>query len=156
MAFLPDFFRSSETHNPFREFSRLQREVDRALDTIYDRPRSPGSLTPTTSLWAPACEIRETDQAYEVRAEMPGMKKDEIKIELEENRITLSAERKEEKHDDKKHLSEFNYGSYLRSFTLPTAVDTERSAAQYENGVLSVSLTKLAPAASKNRRIRVK
>lgn len=154
MSLLPDFFRGTSAGNPFREFSRLQREMDRLLDPL-DRPgRADYGLAIHT--WAPACEITETEQAYELKAELPGVKKDDVKIDLEENRVSLTAEKREEKKDDKKHFSEVTYGTYSRTFSLPQAIDTERSVASFEHGVLKISMSKAKPTAAKSRSISIK
>jgi len=94
---------------------------------------------------AARCEVSETPQSYLLKFEIPGMKKEDIKIDLHDNRLTVSGERREEKKEEKDHkvhYSEMGYGSFMRSYTFPTAVDAERVEARYENGVLSLNVAK--------------
>lgn len=138
--------------NPFRDFGGLHKSVERMLDDFAThRPQSTGSQS-----FSPLCEVMEDKSAFYFKIEMPGIPKDQIKIHLEENQLTVSAERKEEKkEEDKRHrTSEFSYGSYVRSFTFPTPVDAERSHATCELGILSLTIQKAASA--KSRQITVK
>ncbi len=154
MSFLPDFFRGAPNSNPFRELSRMQREMERMFDH-YDRSGRTDLGTPAGT-WAPVCEVAETEHAYEIKAELPGVRKEDVKIDLEENRISFSAEKREEKKDEKRHFSEVTYGTYSRTFTLPKAVDTERSTASFDQGVLKILVTKTKPAGAKTRSLSIK
>lgn len=102
-------------------------------------------------------EISETPQAFLLKFDIPGLKKEDIKIDLHDNRLTVTGERKEEKReerDHKVHYSELNYGSFSRTYTFPTAVDAERVDAVYDGGVLKLQVPKLGGA--KARQISVK
>jgi HSP20 family protein len=94
----------------------------------------------------PAVNIRETDKAYEVQMAAPGMKKEDFKIELENNILTISSERTEEHQDDEKEKysrREFSYESFQRSFTLPKeVVDEDKIEAHYKDGVLRLLIPK--------------
>jgi len=92
----------------------------------------------------PAVNISEDSQNYEVEVAAPGLKKEDFKIDLDHNLLTISAERKEEseKKDKKISRKEFSYTSFKRSFTLPENIDSDRITAKYENGVLKLSLPK--------------
>lgn len=96
----------------------------------------------------PSCDITETDTHYLVSVDMPGMKKDDIKIEMTDKMLTISGERKRENSDVNKkvQLYEKSYGSFKRSFALPTSVEAEKIEAQYENGVLELYLPKVQAA----------
>ena len=101
---------------------------------------------PTTA--AIRMDVTETDKAYVVHAEMPGVKKDEIQVGIEGNQVTISAEVKketEQKDGDRVLRSERYYGSIFRSFTLPAELDEAASTAKYEHGVLELTLAKRAP-----------
>lgn len=97
-----------------------------------------------TNLPAMSCEISEAEKAYLARFDMPGIQKENVKIEIDGNVLTVSAERREEipSDDSKKHVSEIRYGSYSRSFTIPSAIDEEKIDAKFDNGVLTISLPK--------------
>lgn len=94
--------------------------------------------------WTPAVDIRETEDAYEVTAELPGMKKDEVEITLENNLLRLSGERSFEKDTSKEsyHRMERVYGSFSRAFSLPQRVDSEKVTAAFADGILTVTVPK--------------
>ncbi|MBK4737595.1 Hsp20/alpha crystallin family protein [Noviherbaspirillum pedocola] len=96
-------------------------------------------------------EITETDQAYLVKAEIPGVKKEDIKISVEGNRVSVNAEVKEEKEEKSTGTvySERYYGQQSRSFTLPQEVDDAKAEAKYENGLLMLTLPKKAGTGAK-------
>jgi HSP20 family protein len=92
---------------------------------------------------APAIDVDETSEAYVVSADLPGVKKEDISIECSGNQLTLSAERKYESGEGKRsERRERFYGSYQRSFTLPTGADADKIEASYEGGVLTVRIPK--------------
>jgi HSP20 family protein len=94
--------------------------------------------------FAPSCEAEETEKEYVFKFDIPGMKRDDLKIELEDNRLTVSGERKEEKTEKrgKGSFSEIFYGNFTRSFALPSPVDEEHTSADYTDGVLTVRAKK--------------
>jgi HSP20 family protein len=138
MPNVPDFWRGG---NFFREMNQMQRLMDRFFEEPSLRSRTAGE----PSLWSPTCELSEDKEFYTAKFEIPGVSKDQIKVELHDNQLTVRAERKTEKKEEKKHYSEFSYGSYMRSFTLPTPVTDEKVNAVYENGILTVTMAKTSP-----------
>lgn len=98
--------------------------------------------------WMPATDIRETEDHYEVTAELPGMTKDDVAITLENNQLTLSGERRFERDNDEQsfHRVERAYGAFARSFALPKNVDAEKVDARFADGVLTVTVPKLEEA----------
>lgn len=120
------------------------RQVDRMLeDWAGDRLfRGQAGELP----FNPSCDVTESKVGYQLRFDLPGVSKDQIKIDLHENTLTVSGERKTERKEgdaeNKKHVSEVYYGSFMRSFTFPQTLDPERVDARFENGVLSVELLK--------------
>ena len=94
--------------------------------------------------WLPPVDIRETDDAYEFTAELPGLSKDDVKITIEDKVLTLSGERSwdDEENRNSYHRVERAYGSFSRSFTLPAPVDPEKVSAKFKNGVLVVAVPK--------------
>ncbi len=91
----------------------------------------------------------------------PSWAEENIKVDIEENRVSFSAEKRNSRTQDaskesKTHFSEFSYGSYSRSFTLPQTIDLEKSGAAFDDGVLTITLTKAAPPAAKARTLAIK
>jgi HSP20 family protein len=98
----------------------------------------------TTRTWTPPVDVHETNDAFVVTAELPGMSREDIEITLENNILRLSGERKFER-DEKKdnyHRIERSYGAFTRSFALPTQVDAERVQAEFKDGVLTITVPK--------------
>ncbi len=106
----------------------------------------------------PAANIKEAENAYHVELAAPGMKKDDFKIELDENLLTIRTEKTEEHNEENERYTkrEFNYTSFVRSFRLPEEVNQEEISASYENGILRLSIPKLAEAKKNKREISVK
>jgi len=100
-------------------------------------------------------ELQEDEDNFYLKAELPGIDKDKIKIELKNNQLRIKAEKEEEKevNNKKYHFSEISYGSFLRNFSLPNAVNSQNIKANYENGILIVTIPKSAE--SKVRQIRI-
>jgi HSP20 family protein len=108
-----------------------------------------------TRSWVPPVDIQETGDSYVFHAELPGMTKDDIQITLENSVLRLSGERKFEKDVKKEsfHRVERTYGTFTRTFTLPTQVDAEKVRAAFENGILTLTVPKAEQA--KPRRIEI-
>ena len=98
------------------------------------------------SFFRPSTDIVETENSYEVHLSLPGMKKEDIKIELNDNELMISGERKNksERSENKWHLSEISYGKFSRKFYLPDQVDRENIEAGFEDGILVVNIAKTA------------
>lgn len=130
----------------YKAMVEMESEMDRLMQSSFRWPEEAEGTS-----FAPTCNIRESDKEYIVQFDIPGVKKNEIKIELQNNRLTVSGERKERKEEkDSKHfLSEAFYGSFMRSFSLPTECDENKVDAQYEDGVLTVKIPKVASAKAK-------
>ncbi len=135
--------------DPFRELGTLQDRMNRLFD---DAARTGGNGEPTsTTAWSPAVDIVETDAAIQVRAEVPGISRDDIDLSLENNVLTLKGERKFEKEskDENYHRIERSYGSFSRSFSVPSTVDEAGIKADYKEGVLTITLPKTQKAKPK-------
>jgi len=108
--------------------------------------------------WSPAVDIFETEDDVVLKADVPEVDLKDIDVRVENQTLTLSGERKFEKEDNSKgyHRIERSYGQFTRSFSLPSTVDTEKVAAEYHNGVLTVKLPKKAAAKPRQVKIDVK
>ena len=113
--------------------------IERWDEGLTDRP------------WRPAVDVRETDTAYEVTAELPGLSKKDVEITFENGVLTFKGERQFEESSDEGnfHRLERRYGSFSRSFVLPTEVETEKVDATFESGVLTIKLPKAERARSR-------
>jgi HSP20 family protein len=119
-------------------------------------PRLPGALE-TSSEWAPSVDISETGDEYLIRASLPGVKKEDAKVLVEDGMLTLSGERQqqEEQKDEKFHKVESFYGNFSRSFALPDAIDEKAIRADSKDGVLTVHVPKTRIEAKKPTTIKV-
>jgi HSP20 family protein len=108
--------------------------------------------------WAPACDVFETDKALVIKAELPEVKKENVFVTMENNILTIRGERKfeEEKKRDNYHRIERSYGEFMRSFTLPPFVDATKINAEFKDGMLNITLPKLAEATPKQIEVKVK
>jgi len=137
---------------PLRELSSLQNEMNRLFNTAFD---APGTGNGGARRWTPAMDLVETDDHFVLRADLPGMQESDVTIELEDNLLTVSGERKPE-HESKQegfYRLERAFGTFSRSLTLPRGIDPEAVTAGFENGVLEVRVPK--PEQRKPRKIAI-
>jgi HSP20 family protein len=108
--------------------------------------------------WVPAVDITEQDDAYLVKMELPGVQKEDVKITLEANALTVRGEKKVEKESNKQnyHRVERSYGSFQRTFTLPSVVKSDKIDAVYKDGILSITLPKADEAKKVQIEVKVK
>ena len=140
-------------YDPFRELRSLQDEVNRVFSSSFNRSGETGL---GRSAWNPSVDIFENKDQIVLEAELPGISPDDVNISIENNVLTIHGERRFEKKDeqDNFHRVERSYGAFTRSFTLPPTVSAEKANAEFENGVLRLTLAKREEA--KPRRIEIK
>lgn len=149
----------------WRPFDSLRRNIDRLFDEV-DRGfwGSPLRLSfaDFEPRWlmetAPAVDVAEKDQAYEITAELPGMDQNNIEVKLSDGVLTIKGEKRQETEEKKKnyYVSERRYGSFERSFQVPDTVDAEKIEAAFSKGVLTVTLPKSVEAQKSAKTIAVK
>lgn len=135
------------------------REMDEFFDRMFDLRRWMKAWPVAAEFeWRPATDVIETDKEIVLKAELPGVKKEDVSVEIEGNTLTIKGERKEEKEEKgkKMHRVERFYGSFMRSFTLPENVDAKAIAAEMKDGVLEVHLPKTAAPERKATKVEVK
>ena len=137
---------------PFREFSTLQDRMNRLFRESYNEGGRDESLT--ASSFAPAVDVYEDEHNVTLKIEVPGIDEKDIDIRLENNTLTVHGERKIEKEENYRRV-ERQYGSFTRTFTLPTTVDAEKVSATYDQGVLKIALPKKAEAKPKQIKVNV-
>jgi HSP20 family protein len=154
---------------PWRPFSGLRKEIDRLLsDFDQDFWTSPlgRAVLDTEPFWrrdlnwssAPPVDITESERAYEIAAELPGMDEKSIEVKLVNGGLTIRGEKREEREEKKKdyYLHERHFGSFERSFALPEGVDSDKIAASFTQGVLKIVLPKKPEAIKPEKKIEVK
>ena len=139
-----------------RELGSLEDRLDR-LFGLTSRALNGEKEAMTVSQWTPLVDIIEDNNEYLVKAELPELKKEEVKVNVENGQLTISGERKSEKEEKGKkfHRIERSYGSFLRSFTLPESVNADTVSAEFKDGVLSVHLPKDEKAKPKSIEVKV-
>ncbi len=140
--------------DPFREIEDMQRRVASAFAAPFV-PAFRESLTRTE--WSPAVDIAETPEAYSIHAELPGVKKEDVKVSIDEGVLTVSGERRQEQEEKNKkwHRVERSYGRFERSFTLPSAVNADKVTATYKDGTLNVLVPKTGTTPAKSTDIKI-
>ena len=130
--------------DPFRDFVSL----DRGLNAVLNAATRGVDSEESRESWTPAVEIFERGTDLVVRAELPGISRDEIEIDIEDDSLTLRGERKKdvEPEEGKSYRSERTYGAFKRSFSLAPTVDVSRISATHKNGVLEIVLPKVEQA----------
>jgi len=141
--------------SPLRDLVSMQTEMNRLFDDFFAR----STENPDHSqVWNPMVDISETESEIRLVAELPGLTKDQIKISVQENVLTLEGEKIQEQEEKGKcyHRVERGHGKFQRSFVLPTAVKGDQIGAKFKDGILTVSLPKAEEAKPKQIQISVK
>jgi HSP20 family protein len=136
---------------PMRELTSLQSEMNRLFNTVFDTPQATGGMR----RWVPAMDLVETKDHFVLRADLPGLAEEDVKIEVEDHLLTVSGERKAE-HEEREegfYRMERAFGSFSRSLTLPKGVNADAVSASFDRGVLEVRIPK--PEQAKPRRISI-
>src|SRR6201981_1636139 len=138
---------------PFRGATALQEQINRVFGDVVGRAGEESNLTP----WAPAVDIYETEQELVVKADLPEVNPQDLDIRVENNILTIRGERKFEKDVQQENYLrvERAYGSFARSFTLANTVNSEAIKADYQNGVLTLSIPKKEEAKPKQIKVNV-
>jgi HSP20 family protein len=156
--------------SPFAFIRRFAEEMDRLFEDFgfeprqhlphllgggYERLRHEAGLAEAE--WAPRVDILERDGRLTIRAELPGLSKDDIKVEVTEDTITIQGERKQEKKEEREgySYSECSYGRFYRAIPLPEGVDASKATAEFRNGVLEVAMPAPPSPQSKARRLEI-
>ncbi len=145
-------------------FDSIHNELNNFLrDTVLHPAFSHQLSMKKVSTWRPAVEITQSDSKYKVKVQLPGVKKDDIDIELDNDFLTITAEieeNKEEKEQKEKnlkyHTCEFRYGKYKRTISFDYPIKTEEAIAEYKNGVLTITLPKQSVVEAKIRKLEIR
>lgn len=151
MRFKPE--REVTAWSPFRDLVNMQREVGRLFDGLFTDMDGDGNFVAS---WSPRVDVLENKEAFVIKAELPGVEKNAVKITLRESLLTIKGEKKHEKEekDNNLHRIERSFGSFERSFALPAGVKSDKIDAAYKDGILAITLPKVEEA--KPKEIEVK
>jgi len=138
--------------DPFKELEEMSTRLNR-----YFGKRGNGDESLTVTQWAPAVDVSETEKEFQIRAELPDIKKEDVKVTVEEGILTIQGERKAEKEEKGKkfHRIERSYGSFLRSFSLPDDADATKIAAEFKDGMLNIRLPKAEKPKPKTTEVKI-
>lgn len=153
--------------SPFEMMDRMSEEMDRVFDRVFGDFGAPRrswlTRRPFRSLeregrWTPRLEAFQHGDRFIVRADLPGLKKDDVRVELNENTITIQGERREEHHEEREgyYHTEREYGQFYRTVPLPEGVIAESAQASFKNGVLEIAMQAPPAEASRGRRLDIK
>ena len=143
--------------NPFKELDELQSRLSRAFGRAPVRRQDDDEESITVAQWAPLVDIFEDNKEYLIKAELPELKKEEIRVTVENGVLVISGERKLEMEERTKkyHRVERAYGKFVRSFTVPVDVDASKVNAEFKDGVLKLHLAKSEAAKPKQIEVKV-
>ncbi len=140
---------------PVRELQTMQNEMNRLFNSFFDSPTPSNGGQPVMRRWIPAMDVAQTDDHFVLRADLPGLSENDVNIELEDNVLTISGQRRAE-HEQRKegyYRMERASGSFSRSVTLPEGVNADGIEASFESGVLEVRIPK--PEQHKPRKVQI-
>jgi len=138
--------------DPFKDLQAIQDKIDRIFEeSLRGRDIVSGG-------WTPAVDIYETDDAIVLEAELPGMNEKDIEVKVEDNVLSIKGERKfeQERKEENYYRMERYYGTFQRSFTLPSNIDTDKIKAEYKKGILKIEMPKKEQAKPKQIKVEVK
>lgn len=137
--------------DPFRELEDVSSRLNRIFGRPLGRAGQDNEMLATAD-WMPSVDISETDAAYLIKGEIPGVRKEDVKVTLQDGLLTIQGERKQEKEEKNKkfHRVECSYGNFVRSFRVPDDADESAVKAEFKDGMLNVTLPKSAKAKPKS------
>ncbi len=141
--------------DPLRDITNLRDEIDRLFDSFFGRTPA---MVEREMMWYPAINLEETEDKFIVKAELPGMSKEDIKVQVTEDGILISGERKFEKEEKGKtyHRVEMAYGKFQRAIAFPAPVEPDKAKASYKDGILVIEVPKSEKAKPKEIEIEIK
>jgi HSP20 family protein len=150
-------FRVSHSWDPFRELEEMQKRWASLFDRQMLLPDGGKEEQFSLTEWTPAVDIAEDDKEYTIKAELPGINKEDVKVTVENGVLSISGERKSEKEekDKKYHRIERTYGSFVRTFTLPEGTAGDKMNAEFKDGVLKLHLPKDEKAKPKTVEVKI-
>jgi HSP20 family protein len=130
----------------------INREINRMFETLLEQDGDSSTLSP--GMLAPALDIHQDDETIEITAELPGVKEEDIDLCVEDGVLTLRGEKQSERSDEERGYTERSYGTFVRRISLPPNVDEDACSADFENGVLKITLP-ISEQKTRGRRIQL-
>ena len=145
------------TWDPFKELNEMENRLATMFGRAPVRKNGEKDEAMTVAEWAPLVDITEDEKEYLIKAQLPEVKKDDMKVSVQDGILTIAGERKSEKEEKNKkfHRVEWAYGSFSRSFTLPEDADADKVAGDFKDGVLKVHVPKSEKAKPKKIEVKV-
>lgn len=140
-------------------FENMHEDLNRFLRDTFDESTFTNIASmPTPQLWRPALEVKETKDMYKIKAELPGMEKKDINVEIEEHQVIIQGETQkcEKKDDENMHFSEFRYGKFHRTIPFEELLDVKHSSAEFKNGILNIELKKVEAPKPEPKKLEIK
>ncbi|MFQ5768079.1 MAG: Hsp20/alpha crystallin family protein [Acidobacteriota bacterium] len=130
--------------DPFNDLLRIQKRMNRLFEDSLNQSRDVDDKSMVSGNWSPPVDIYETGEKVVLVADLPGVRQEDLDIQVESNTLTLRGERRMQKdvNQENYHRIERGYGTFQRSFTLPTNIDQDRIRAEHRHGILEISLPK--------------
>ena len=157
--------KTPETVNPFQMMRRFTQDMERMFEgfqgfgfpKFFERDFVPFRMEFENVAWVPQIEVLHNNEQFMVRADLPGLTKDDVQVELTDDLLTISGERKEEKEEKREgfYRSERSYGSFYRQVPLPEGATTEKAEATFHNGVLEITIP-VAKVEPSTRKLEIK
>lgn len=145
------------TWDPFKELNEMENRLATMFGRAPVRKNGEKDEAMTVAEWAPLVDITEDEKEYLIKAQLPEVKKDDMKVSVQDGILTIAGERRSEKEEKNKkfHRVEWAYGSFSRSFTLPEDADADKVAGDFKDGVLKVHVPKSEKAKPKKIDVKV-
>lgn len=142
--------------DPFKELEDVSNRLNRLFGRASNAEESDQNMLAVAD-WSPSVDISETNDAYLIKGEIPGVKKEDVKVSVQDGMLTIQGERKMEKEEKNKkfHRVECSYGNFVRSFRMPDDADESKVKAEFKDGMLNVSLPKTEKAKSRSINVAV-
>src|ERR1700759_4837215 len=140
---------------PVAELGTIQNEMNRLFNTFFDQPNPAGRSGAAARRWIPAMDLIESGDHYVLRADLPGLSDDDVNVQLEDNVLTISGERKtqHEQHEERYYRIERAFGNFARPLALPDGVEPDAVQAHFDRGVLEIRIPK--PEQKKPRQVQI-
>jgi HSP20 family protein len=150
--------RATPVASPFRMLERFADEVDRMFEEFgFGRGSSRAGFMTDTMSWTPQIDISQRNNELVIRADLPGMNKDDVKVDVSDDAITIQGERRREHEEDRAgvYRSERSYGSFYRTIPLPEGAMTEQAKATFKDGVLEITMPAPPEQVTRGRRLEI-